>query len=50
MDGRGNSARSSLNSTNDTQRDAPESSPAVRTYGIDDPDAPDDDEEQYENF
>jgi lipid-binding SYLF domain-containing protein len=51
MDDRGNTASSSLNPTNGTPRDAPESSPAVRTYGIGDPDVPaDDDEQQYENF
>jgi len=49
MDARGNTATSSLNPTDSTQR-APESSPAVRTYGIGDPDAAGDDEEQYENF
>jgi hypothetical protein len=50
MDDRGNTAGSSPSTDDGTQR-APESSPAVRTYGIGDPDATDDDdEEQYENF
>ena len=44
---RGNTPRSSQNSADGTSS-APESSPAVRTYGIGDPDASDDDE-QYEN-
>ena len=50
MDDRGNTAGSP--STGDGAQRAPESSPAVRTYGIGDPDATDDDddEEQYENF
>lgn len=49
MEGRGNTARSSLSAPDSAQR-APESSPAVRTYGIGDPDTADEDEEQYENF
>jgi hypothetical protein len=50
MDDRGNTAGSPVSPGDGTQR-APESSPAVRTYGIADPDATDDkEEEQYENF
>jgi hypothetical protein len=49
MDDRGKTPRSSLSRSDGTQR-TPESSPAVRTYGIADPDAADADDEQYENF
>jgi len=45
MEGRGNTDRSSSTPERD-----PESSPAVRTFGIADPDAKDEDETQYENF
>lgn len=48
MEGRGTADRSS--SAPGGAESAPETSPAVRTFGIADPDAEDDDEEQYENF
>jgi lipid-binding SYLF domain-containing protein len=49
MDAGGNAARSSLNPADSAARPA-ESSPAVRTYGIDDPDAPEADDQQYDNL
>ena len=48
MEGRGSTDRSS--SAPDGAQRGPEASPAVRTFGIADPDAEDDDEGQYENF
>ncbi|HLU07272.1 MAG TPA: lipid-binding SYLF domain-containing protein [Woeseiaceae bacterium] len=49
MDADANTPGSSLNSRDSAAR-APESSPAVRTYGIGDPDSADTGEEQYDNF
>jgi lipid-binding SYLF domain-containing protein len=49
MDSAGDPPGSSMSSKDSAGR-APESSPAVRTYGIDDPDAADAEDEQYDNF
>jgi lipid-binding SYLF domain-containing protein len=49
MDPAGDPPKSSM-STQDSAALAPESSPAVRTYGIGDPDAADAEDEQYDNF
>ena len=43
-------SRTSAPDTRDSAARAPEASPAVRTYGIGDPDAPDAEGERYDNF
>ena len=49
MESDGNPPGSSMGSRDSAAR-PPESSPAVRTYGIDDPDAADAEDERYDNF